>query len=38
LLNEPGDEIDTVYFPHSGMISLLVVMHDGTAVETRLLE
>ena len=34
VLNEPGDEIDTVYFPHSGMISLLVVMHDGTAVET----
>lgn len=30
----PGDEVDTVYFPVSGMLSLLVVMGDGRAIET----
>jgi len=34
LLAEAGDEVDTVYFPHTGMISLLAVMKDGRAVET----
>jgi CRP-like cAMP-binding protein len=34
LLHEAGKEIDTVYFPHSGMISLLAIMEDGTAIET----
>jgi CRP-like cAMP-binding protein len=34
VLCEPGDEIEHVYFPHSGMISLLAVMRDGKAVET----
>ena len=34
VLFEPGDKVDHVYFPHSGMLSLLVVMHDGKAVET----
>ena len=34
VLNEPGDEIDSVVFPHTGMISLLAVMLDGKAVET----
>ena len=34
VLNQPGDEIEHIYFPHSGMISLLVVMRDGEAVET----
>ena len=34
VLNEPGDEIDYVYFPHTGMISLLAIMKDGKAVET----
>lgn len=30
----PGDEVDTVYFPANGMLSLLVVMRDGRAIET----
>jgi CRP-like cAMP-binding protein len=34
LLAEAGDEVDTVHFPHTGMISLLAVMKDGRAVET----
>lgn len=34
VLNEPGDEIENVLFPHIGMISLLAVMLDGKAVET----
>lgn len=34
VLREPGDEVDHVYFPHSGMLSLLAVMRDGKAVET----
>jgi CRP-like cAMP-binding protein len=31
---EPGAPIDDIYFPQSGMISLLVVAKDGVAVET----
>jgi CRP-like cAMP-binding protein len=31
---EPGEEIDEIYFPQSGMISLLVVAKDGGAIET----
>jgi CRP-like cAMP-binding protein len=34
VLREPGDEVDHLYFPHSGMLSLLAVMRDGKAVET----
>ena len=34
VLNEPGDEIENVLFPHIGMVSLLAVMIDGKAVET----
>jgi CRP-like cAMP-binding protein len=34
VLAEPGDEFDHVYFPHSGMLSLLAVMKDGKAIET----
>jgi len=34
LLAEAGDEVDRVVFPLSGMISLLVVMKDGRAIET----
>ena len=34
VLAEPGDEFDHVYFPHSGMFSLLVVMKDEKAIET----
>jgi CRP-like cAMP-binding protein len=31
---EPGGNIDEIYFPQSGMISLLVVANDGGAIET----
>jgi CRP-like cAMP-binding protein len=34
VLAEAGDEVDHVYFPISGMISLVVVMKDGKAIET----
>ena len=29
-----GDEVDQVYFPLSGMVSMVVVMRDGKAIET----
>ncbi len=31
---EPGEPVDQVYFPHNGMISMLVVTRDGAMVET----
>jgi CRP-like cAMP-binding protein len=31
---EAGSEVDSVYFPHSGMFSFLAVMRDGKAIET----
>jgi len=34
LLHDAGDEIEHVYFPHDGMISLVAVMQDGATVET----
>src|SRR5262249_7395704 len=34
LLHEVGGEIERVYFPHSGMVSLVVVMQSGTTMET----
>jgi CRP-like cAMP-binding protein len=34
VLAEVGDEIDQVYFPLSGMISLLTIMKNGKAIET----
>lgn len=34
LLQNPGEEVSHVYFPHDGMISLLAVMLDGRAIET----
>jgi CRP-like cAMP-binding protein len=34
VLAETGDEVDRVFFPLSGMISLVVVMKDGKAIET----
>jgi CRP-like cAMP-binding protein len=34
VLLEAGDEIDQIYFPHDGMLSLLAVMRDGRAIET----
>jgi CRP-like cAMP-binding protein len=34
VLYEPQDEVDWVYFPEQGLISLLSVMLSGTSVET----
>jgi CRP-like cAMP-binding protein len=34
VLAEPGVEVDHAYFPVSGMVSLVVVMRDGKAIET----
>jgi CRP-like cAMP-binding protein len=34
VLFEPGDEVDQIYFPLSGMVSLVIVMQDGKAIET----
>ena len=34
VLSETGDEVDQIYFPHNGMLSLLAVMRDGKAIET----
>jgi CRP-like cAMP-binding protein len=34
ILHDAGDEIEHVYFPHSGMVSLVAVMHSGATVET----
>jgi CRP-like cAMP-binding protein len=34
LLQEPGEQINYIYFPHTGMISLLAVMQHGNSVET----
>ena len=34
VLYEAGDEVDQVYFPHHGMLSLLAVLRDGKAIET----
>jgi CRP-like cAMP-binding protein len=34
VLAEPGDEPDHIYFPESGMLSLLAVLRDGKAIET----
>jgi CRP-like cAMP-binding protein len=32
-LHEPGDKIEFVYFPNSGLVSLVVAMKDGKTVE-----
>jgi CRP-like cAMP-binding protein len=34
LLYEPGDRIDTAYFPHDGVISLMTLMENGAAIES----
>lgn len=34
VLAEAGDEIEQIYFPLNGMISLVIVMKDGKAIET----
>lgn len=34
VLQEPGDVVETVYFPHTAVVSLLAVMQHGETVET----
>ena len=34
LLYDPGDRIETVYFPHDGVISLMTLMENGAAIES----
>ena len=34
MLHDVGEEIEHVYFPHSGMVSLVAVMQSGADVET----
>ena len=34
VIYEPGDPLDEIYFPQTGMISLLVVTKDGGSIET----
>lgn len=34
LLYDPGDRIDAVYFPHDGVISLMTLMENGSAIES----
>jgi CRP-like cAMP-binding protein len=37
ILFEPGDTIDRVYFPHSGIISLVVALSGGQAIEAAMI-
>src|SRR5215470_6713060 len=34
ILHNVGEEIEHVYFPHSGMVSMVAVMKSGATVET----
>src|SRR4029450_8076548 len=34
MLHDVGDDLEHVYFPHSGMVSLVAVMQSGATVET----
>jgi CRP-like cAMP-binding protein len=34
VVQEAGEPIQHIYFPHSGMISIMAAMQEGTAVET----
>ena len=34
LLYDPGDQIDHLYFPHDGVISLMTLMESGAAIES----
>jgi CRP-like cAMP-binding protein len=34
VLLEPGDRLEHIYFPQSGMVTLLIVGRDGNAIET----
>ena len=34
LLYDPGDRLETVFFPHDGVISLMTLMDSGAAIES----
>src|SRR5271154_62543 len=34
VLNQPGEPGEHVYFPHSGMVALVIVMKDGRTIST----
>ena len=34
LLYDPGDLIETIYFPQDGVISLMTLMENGAAIES----
>ena len=34
LLYDPGDEVDSIYFPHDSVISLMTLMRGGEAIES----
>ena len=34
LLYDPGDQIDVIYFPQDGVISLMTLMENGAAIES----
>jgi CRP-like cAMP-binding protein len=34
LLYDPGDRIETIYFPHDGVLSLMTLMENGAAIES----
>src|SRR5688500_13975243 len=34
LLYDPGDQIEHIYFPHDGVISLMTLMENGAAIES----
>ncbi|MDE2486591.1 MAG: Crp/Fnr family transcriptional regulator, partial [Alphaproteobacteria bacterium] len=34
LLYDPGDRMDSVIFPHDGVISLMTLMENGAAIES----
>ena len=36
VIYEPWERVDTVYFPGAGVVSIIQVMHDGTAAEIGL--
>jgi CRP-like cAMP-binding protein len=37
VLFEAGDKIDRLYFPHSGIISLVVSLASGEAIEAAMI-
>jgi CRP-like cAMP-binding protein len=34
LLYDPGDRLETIYFPHDGVLSLMTLMENGAAIES----